>query len=265
MNSQSRDDVPGTVAEILHRLQATLPGNLSAIDLFGSAAVGAFEDEVSDLDFCIVTSAALSDPEFEALSEMHVALTRDLPTWKDRIEAIYVASDDLRSFRSRAPRLAVVSPGEPFHWRAPEPGRLMNWYDVQKNGMALFGPPPATLFEPITESEFVASARSDLAQWPQWFKELPLRTGAQSYVVLTICRALHACMFATQLSKRDAGLWAMRVFPEWSPLIEKALEWRQTGSGRMQADANEGTVDQIREFVSFASRLGSLAIPDSRA
>jgi len=51
--------------------------------------------------------------------------------------------------------LAVISPGEPFHFKESDPGWLMNWYMVQEQGRTLFGPDPTTLIDPISKQEFI--------------------------------------------------------------------------------------------------------------
>ena len=246
--------VNSLAAALLGRLAGVLGTNLGGLYLFGSAAAGAFEDGVSDVDLLAVTLEGLTDAQFANLHAMHHALAREYPAWDDRIELLYVSAAGLKAFRTQVPAIAAISPGEPFHWREAEPGRLMNWYDVQEHGVALFGPPPSTFIETISEAEFVESVRGDLANWPAWFEELPRRTGTQSYVVLTMCRAIHACRTGQQASKTQAGVWATRELPEWADLIRTALEWRRTGSGRVQSDAGERTLARIRAFVGYAKQ-----------
>lgn len=246
--------VNSVAAALLGRLAGLLGSNLGGLYLFGSAAAGAFEDGVSDVDLLAVTLDGLTAVQFANLQAMHGALAREYPAWDDRIEVLYVSAAGLMAFRTQAPAIAAISPGEPFHWRGAEFGRLMNWYDAQENGVALFGPPPSTFIPTISEAEFVESVRGDLANWPAWFEDLPGRTGTQSYVVLTMCRAIYACRTGQQSSKTQAGVWARRELPEWADLIRTALEWRRTGSRRAQGDADERTLARIRAFVEYAKQ-----------
>ncbi|MEO6044705.1 MAG: aminoglycoside adenylyltransferase domain-containing protein [Tepidiformaceae bacterium] len=251
------EEVNRVAAELLARVTGVLGPGFGGLYLFGSAAAGAFEGGVSDVDMLVVTLESLSDTAFAALEAMQGGLARDLQEWDDRIEVLYVSAEGLKAFRTCAPRVAAISPGEPFHWRDGEPGRLMNWYDVQQNGVVLYGPPIRSFLEPISGDEFVASVRHDLERWPGWIEGLPRRTGPQSYVVLTMCRALYACQFGKQLSKTEAGVWAARERPEWAALIETALIWRRAGLGRVQGDADEATLSRIREFIDFARRVAN--------
>ena len=245
-------EVNEIVGELLSLLQAVLGDNLRGLYLFGSAAVGAFERDVSDVDLLAVTAAFVCDREFGALQTMHQRVAQEYPRWDDRVEILHASAQGLSTFRNRVVKVAAISPGEPFHWRDAEPGRLANWYDVQQNGVTLFGPPPRVFIASISEAEFVESVRGDLEQWPHWLEEVPPRTGAQSYVVLTMCRALSVCRFGKQLSKLQAGLWAKDELPEWADIIETALGWRRTSSGGVQESVDERTLARIGAFVQFA-------------
>ena len=248
------DDVNEIAAEVLVRLQTVLGSNLGGLYLFGSAAVGAFDRGVSDIDLLAVTLDALSDTQFEGLRAMHNALALDFPSWDDRIEAKYLSAAGLGAFRTASARMAAISPGEPFDWGEAGPGQVMIWYDVRQNGITLFGPPTSAFIDRVSEAEFVECVRGHLDEWPQWIEELPRRTGAQSYTVLTMCRAIYACRSGKQLSKTEAGLWAQQELPEWADIIQTALDWRQTASGRIQNDAAEQTLARIKAFVAFAKQ-----------
>jgi len=43
---------------------------------------------------------------------------------------------------------------------------------------------------------------------------------------LTLCRALYTLDQGKVSSKPQAAAWAQEVYPQWKPLIEKALTWR---------------------------------------
>ncbi|MEP6871868.1 MAG: aminoglycoside adenylyltransferase domain-containing protein [Anaerolineaceae bacterium] len=252
MHATAYDDVNQITAELLLRMQGVLGRNLGGLYLFGSAAVGAFEPGVSDVDLLAVTIDSLSDAEFEGLHTMHDGLACDFPSWDDRIEAKYLSAAGLRTFRSVPARMAAISPGEPFTWEDAGAGRVMIWYDVQESDITLIGPPPSVFIDRISEAEFVECVRGHLDEWPQWIEELPCRTGSQSYAVLTVCRAIYACRSRKQLSKTQAGRWAQQELPQWADLIETALDWRLAASGRVQYDVPDETLARVKAFVRFA-------------
>jgi len=246
------DDVNRITAELVVRVQAVLGAHLGGMYLFGSAAAGAFEPGVSDVDLLVATTSAASEAEFRALLAMHDTLARDFPAWDDRIEAKYLSLAALRTIRTVPARMAAISPGEPFAWEEAGPERAVIWYDVQQNGMTLCGPETDTFIDQFSEADFVECVRRHLQEWPRYLAELPSRTGSQSYAVLTMCRAIYACRTGKQVSKGQAARWAQEQFPEWADLIETALEWRSTASGHFQHDADAQTLRRIEAFVAFA-------------
>jgi len=46
---------------------------------------------------------------------MHAEFIRKRPSWDDRVEVAYVSTRGLRTFKSRASTVAIISPGEPLH------------------------------------------------------------------------------------------------------------------------------------------------------
>jgi hypothetical protein len=47
--------------------------------------------------------------------------------------------------------------------------------------------------------------------------------GAQSYAVLTLCRALYTDTHGKQASKKQAALWARAYLPQWPRCYSRAL------------------------------------------
>jgi hypothetical protein len=66
---------------------------------------------------------------------------------------------------------------------------------------------------------------------------------------LTICRALYAIKNGEQVSKKKAAEWATKELPEWSDLIQNAIEWRAT-KNESQVD-HEATFPETKRFVLF--------------
>ena len=89
--------------------------------------------------------------DLAGLRTMYVAFADRHVEWNDRIETVYIGRGALRTFRTSRGRLAVISPREPFHLR-DERARdwAQNWYLVRESGVALYGPPVASLIPPVT-------------------------------------------------------------------------------------------------------------------
>jgi hypothetical protein len=132
----------------------------------------------------------------------------------------------LGSFRTSAARLAVISPGEPFHLRDERVVEwLQNWYLIRETGVVLDGPPAASLVPPISMTEFVAAA----ARYADQISRQSLRDaapGARAYAIVTICRALRTVETRAHASKHEGAAWAKERLPEWAWLIDEAMRCR---------------------------------------
>jgi hypothetical protein len=62
-----------------------------------------------------VTSSDINDKEFVDLQKMHNDLIANNKKWDDRIEIAYLSAGALKMFKSRTSKIAIISPGEPFH------------------------------------------------------------------------------------------------------------------------------------------------------
>lgn len=227
---------------------ATAGTLLVGLYLSGSLVAGDFDPDVSDLDLIAVLSQAPTDELGGALRAMHVRLVAQYPRWEGRIEVVYVGAADLLTYRAGIPRLGVISPGEPFHIVAGGPDWVVTWYPTRQQGIALVGPPIATLLPAIPPAEYVDAVREYVRRFAERIDEGASR-GSQAYAILSICRGLYTGATGERLSKRRAAAWAARTFPQWSGLIEAALIWR-TGQWTAANADGAATVAATRRFIA---------------
>jgi hypothetical protein len=179
---------------------------------------------------------------------MHGAFVAQHPAWTDRVEIAYVSQTALRTFRTQASPIGIISPGEPFHCKEAGKDWLINWWVVRKQGVALYGPPASEVIGPIGDDEFQRAVRDQVEEWRTWVYHMTHRK-SQAYAILTMCRALHAVIEGEQVSKQRAAAWAAGRFPEWKPLIEDALAWRVAPSD--DGVDHAATFPLAEQFVAF--------------
>ena len=233
---------------LLSQMQTVLGHKLVGVYLYGSLVWGDFDRESSDIDLVVATSSDIDAQEFSNLDTMQLGFVDTYTYWNGRIEIVYVSIATLQTFKSHPSKIAVISPGEPFHFKETDPGWLMNWYIVQEQGRTLFGPAPTTLIDPISQPEFIQTVKQHAAGWGEWIYDSRARP-SQAYAILTMCRALYTCKHGVQVSKRKAAEWAVQELPEWSAVINNALLWRS-----MWRDDNvdaTATFSETLRFVQF--------------
>ncbi len=245
-------EVGSVLSVLLERQRVALEGDLVGVYLFGSAATGAFEPGISDVDTVVVLRSDLDPRQLSELAVLHRDVASSVPAWDNRIEAVYLSQHALSSFRTGSWPAVRISPGEPFHAIRVDHRWLIDWYQLRVAGLALHGPPPAEVVPEISKSEYVQAVRQHLLD-PDWL-DVPDEVGSRAYVVLTMCRGLHTWRTGGYLSKREAAAWTRSVLPEHTDVIEGALAWR-SGSHVLGRENEEPNDDLIRGFVSTVQSL----------
>jgi predicted nucleotidyltransferase len=234
-------------------ITATTGPALVGLYLCGSLATGDFDEWISDIDLLAVLSTEISPVLAARLERMQDHLTEDNPSWRGRIEVVYVSALALANFRVVPPRIHVISSGEPFHVISAGTDWIITWYPARHDGIALVGP-PATEVVPVTSFEEYANAvRNHMRRFSDRIPD-DAAPGSQAYAVLTMCRGLYTCMHGEPVSKLRAAAWAQRQLPEWAGLIREAVAWREHQWDVPQADGT-ATAPAVRRFVAEIAEL----------
>jgi predicted nucleotidyltransferase len=248
MQPTAHPDINDLLDTLLSQIRAVLHQKLVGVYLYGSLVWGDFDHDISDIDLLVATSSDIDDEEFRALQRMQQDFVEKHKRWDDRIEIAYLSVTALQTFKSHPSKIAIVSPGEPFHIKDAGKDWLINWYMVQEKGRTLFGPDPKTVIDPISKAEFIHAVQEQAKDWGDWIYHAHTRKG-QAYAILTMCRALYAYRHGEQLSKRQAAVWAQKQLPQWSALISNALLWRV--AWRDETVDDDATFPETLRFVQF--------------
>jgi hypothetical protein len=243
-------DPHDAVTELTSLLTDHFGADLLGLYLFGSLAAGGFVPGKSDLDLLAVVTSDVADPqEMAALEKLHASFVSRHTDWIERVEVGYISPAVLQRLSGAdAPvgRVAVTSPGEPFHQKDIGSDWILNWHGVCTYGETLVGPPPLELGPAVTEEGFRHAIEAQLREWTTsvratWVAYVPAHQG---YIVVTLCRALYGLATGQQTTKENAVAWAAERYPEWRPFMEAALVSHR-------ADLSDAHRETIR-FVDFA-------------
>jgi hypothetical protein len=248
MQPTAYPDINNPLTFLLSQVQRVLGKKLVGLYLYGSLVTGDFDDEISNIDLLAATSGDIDEPEFDELQKMQDDTVQNYPKWEGRLEIAYLSQQALKTFRTHTSTMAVVSPGEPFHFNDAGRDWLMNWYMVREKGITLFGPPPEAIIELISRAEFVKAVKEHAVAWRRWIDDAHSRP-FQAYAILTLCRALYTCKNGEQVSKIKAASWAEQELPEWSSLIRNAVLWRR--AWREEDVDHSATMPETRRFANY--------------
>lgn len=243
-------EVNQMVQDLLLSIQAALDECLVGLYLDGSLATGDF-DEGSDIDFVAATTEEVDEAAFLALQEMHDRIAETGTRYATDLEGSYLSLQALRRYdpandvhpnieRGRGERLKLVAHSEAWNFHR---------WTLRERGIILFGPDPRTLVDPVTP-QMLRRTLVPVQEWAESILRDPGKIaspGYQSYVVLTMCRALYTLEFDAVASKPTAMGWAKEtIAAHWAPLIERAWEVRRGAGAKPGADDLNLTLEFIR-------------------
>lgn len=226
MHPTAYQEANAVIAELLAGMQSILGERLTGLYVFGSLATGAFEPGRSDIDLLAAVATDLTADEFAGLDRLHHDVVQSHPAWLERIEVGYLAVDRLRKMEPGS-RMALISPGEPFHLKESGYDWLFNLNSLLERNLTVYGPPPDTLIDPVPVERLLRILPDQMREWRTWVTETDYvnHRGYHGYMVITMCRSLYLFRNRHQVSKREATDWAQAALPEWAPLIRDAIRW----------------------------------------
>ncbi len=261
--------VNALLAELLPGVRAVLGSHLVGLYLDGSLACGDF-DESSDVDFVAVTDEIVGDDMFGDLQAIHDSLARLDSPWATELEGFYVSRQAIRCYDPAAGPVPNLErgPGERLKWVPLDRGWEVHRHVLRERGIALLGPQPHTLIDPVPAVRLRAAMRFFLSGWAAGLSGEPdrlTRRGWQAYIVLSMARILYTLDRGEVVSKRAAANWARAALgARWAGLIDGAWEGRRDGRRPVSPQEIEETLAFVRYTVRRAEERRSPGQPGSR-
>ena len=204
---------------------------LVGVYLDGSIALGEFEADRSDIDFVVVTEDEVRGPMLAGLQALHARLAAAEPRWGLELEGSYVPRAAIRAHDRRPAahpyidrhtgRLELVHHASGY-W-------VIHRHVLREHGVALAGPEPSTLIDPVTPAQLRDAAAGTFREWWRPMLDDPARLqhwGYRAYAVLTMCRMLYTLSHGVIVSKRLAARWTQETLDSrWMRVIDDALAW----------------------------------------
>jgi Aminoglycoside adenylyltransferase, C-terminal domain/Nucleotidyltransferase domain len=248
-------DVNAVLQGFLAQIGRLLEDRFRAMYLYGSLALGDFNPRTSDIDFLVVTDAAISDDVFDELRAMHERFNAGGSPWADKVEAAYIPERVLchsLPFQAQA-RYPQIEKGGTLARDPLEEGWVFQCQSLRDFGIVIAGPDPKTLIDPINPNEMRRAALVIAGRWldqaehdAEWLAWVRPRNH-QAFVVITLCRLLYSSDTGTVASKPAAGRWAHAALDgTWATLIAHAL----TAQAGEYAD-EEASNNEVRETIAF--------------
>jgi len=259
------EDVDAYLNRLLDRLlaeqQAVLSRAMLGLYLHGSLALGAFNPFRSDIDFVVATDGRLAGETQAALAAMHARLRAEGIPWADHLEGSYIPVAALRRYDPDDADFPALRVDGSFAVDIHGSDWIIQRWVLREKGVALFGPSPATLIDPVSADALRRAAAGILREWwqPMLSEHYRLHEREyQAYAVLTMCRSLYTLTTGAIAAKSTAAQWALEnIAPRWHASIERALAYPYGE----QPDAFDETLALIAYTVAAGQNAGQNASP----
>ena len=236
---------------VCRALRIALGKDLRAVYLHGSAVLGGFRWDRSDLDILALSRGSLSDDQVRRVDD---ALA-PLPYPANGLEFTLMTANEAAAPVLPAPRFqlhirtpGLGHPGGIVDGRtgAGDPDLVLHLAVCRERGVALFGPPPDVTLAAIPSETVLAAMREEIA----WARA----NAAPEYLVLTSARVWLFAETRRIVSKVEAGEWAAQRYHD-PPVIAAAVR-RQRGA---HAAISTGAAERLAAHVDRLVTSGVLA------
>jgi hypothetical protein len=239
------DDAHEAAREVGRALVDTLGEDLVAVYLHGSAVLGGFRWERSDLDLLALSRTALSDQQFERVVGALIPLCYPA----NGLEFTLMTAGEASQPELPAPRFQLhLTTGGWNAVRNVVDGRLregdrdlvLHLAVCREHGHVIVGPPAHASLAALPEQAVESAMRDEIG----WARE----NGPPEYLVLTSARAW--LFFATHriASKIDAGVWAAAHDAE-PAVIEAALARQRGAPVAIPTDDAERFAERVERLI----------------
>jgi hypothetical protein len=243
------EDARKAAQNVGRALTDALGQDLAAVYLHGSAVLGGFRWDRSDLDVLALSREAISDHQLREV----VRVLAPLAYPANGLEFSLVTTGEASPSAFPAPRFQLHETtdgldraGRVIDGRAREGDSdlILHLAVCRESGVAIVGPPPRSMLAEAAECTILSAMRDEI----HWAREhAPLE-----YLVLTSARAWLFVETHRISSKIEAGEWAAQRYAE-PAVIDGALARQRGAEAEMARDAAESLADQVERLIALAS------------
>ena len=242
--------------QLVESVQVALGENFVGAYLQGSFAVGDF-DLHSDVDFIIVIEDEFSEQDVAALQMLHQRVYTLKSAWAQHLEGSYFPRRVLQH-PPDGRLLWYLNNGSRALIQSDHCNTLLVMRVVREQGVALAGPAPAALVDPISVTALRREIYATIRDWGNYILAHPDEYNNrfyQTYLVLNYCRMLHDLHNGFPGSKLAGANWAKaNLDPSWAGLIDRTWAGRPHPelSVRQPADPTDfqATLDFLRYTIN---------------
>lgn len=239
-----------------------LHSHFYGIYVYGSVALGAFDQRESDIDILALTEGQWTPRELKQLRALHNGLVHDYKLGKRRA-VLYVPSHDLGKIIAEIEPYPYAADGK-FHPSGHSDLNAVTWWLVKHKGIALLGPEPAALPLAVAWADVMEAMRYNLNRYWASKAQRSIVFLLDDWIVFgvtTLCRILSTIEDGVITTKpRALVVWRERLPARFRPLLDEAVRIRTHASQPPIYRSPFKRRAAMLAFVEYAIKRGNAAL-----
>lgn len=256
MKQSLPQEVHQLMQAFLHLLNTYFSKDLmEGVYIYGSTALGAFDQEKSDIDFIVVLKRTANKQEIEILKDIHVQLTNE--NLGARLDGMYILKDDIAKTNDSLALYPYCSNGslKVGHWDINH----VTWWVLKEHGIVLQGTTITKLGIATKWDDVLNTLKYNINEyWYSKAKEVRISVSDEMVesTTTTICRILYSLENSQIISKKKALVTGLKTLPErWHLLLKEGLRIRNSGHSQSLFDTEILRAEACRDFILYAHKL----------
>ncbi|MEK4487599.1 aminoglycoside adenylyltransferase domain-containing protein [Psychrobacillus sp. FSL H8-0484] len=258
--SNLKNALPVSVTRFMQTYLQALNVNLSdrlieGVYIYGSIALGAFNEEKSDIDFIVLLKRPVNDQEVEIMKGIHSQMCKS--NYGSRMDGVYVQVNSLGKTNEELSPYPYCAEGNLSigHWDVNH----ITWWVLKQHGITLQGTPIGELDIPTKWEDVLKTLNYNINHY--WFNHTKdvsnfLSDEMIEFTTTTICRIICSLELQHILSKDGAVVECLKMLPErWHPLIKEGNRIRTEISSKSFYESDVRRAEECRDFVLYAHQV----------
>lgn len=239
----------------LHLLSTYFSKDLiEGVYIYGSTALGAFEQEKSDIDFLVLLKRTANKQEIDILKDIHIQLTNE--NLGAKLDGMYILKDDIGKTNDNLAPYPYCSDGclEIGRWDINH----ITWWILKEYGIVLQGTPIKKLNIATKWEDVYDTLKYNINEyWYSKVKEIRISVSDETVESLTttICRILYSLENRQIISKKRALEIGLKTLPEcWHLLLKEGWRIRMSETTQSLFETEILRAAACRDFVLYAHK-----------
>ncbi|MDZ5472979.1 nucleotidyltransferase domain-containing protein [Bacillus sp. 31A1R] len=235
------NNLPATVQKVLDEhlklLETKLPNFLESYYLFGSIALGSFNEGHSDIDFMIVTYREPTEKDLQTLKEIHSELNKGFPSI--HLDGIYLTNKQLENLGDNQFQTPYFNEGQYIGNKQLNKNHI-DFFQLKKYGLVIKGKEIKAYSFEVDWDVLSANIVQNLNEyWLHWrlkagkkfslnYLSMLFQLESIEWGVLGVTRLYYSLREKDITSKIGAGEYALKAVPsKWHNIIQESMRIRK--------------------------------------